>query len=399
VPATDAAPAARAADHLDGFLRSLGESGVRVPVPKRADFLQALALFPPAGIDGLYWTARVTLLTRIEDVEPFDAVFDAWFRKEPVARIEVSLPAPDETGEALVPGGAKREGELPPESLGEGSGLEASGTEVVARKTFPAADAEAPDVLRELHAALPRALPTSEARRLRRSRRGRQLDLPRVCREANRTAGEVIRLSWRDRPRRPRPVLLLVDVSGSMKQHSADLLRFAHAVVAAAPRVEVFTFGTRLTRVTEQLLEPDVDRALDSLADIVLDADARTRIGTALDELLGNARRRSLVRGALVVVLSDGLERGDCEAMIRGTHRLGLLGHRLVWWSPLACSPGYRPATHGMRGVLPSLDDLSGVRDLASALEAVRLLPATIAGPRRGAARAWTAAAGAGGPT
>ena len=100
----------------------------------------------------------MTLLTRIEDVEPFDAVFDAWFRKEPAVRIEVSLPAPDETGEALVPG-AGREGELPAESLGEGSGLEASGVEVVARKTFPAAGAETRDVLREIHAALPRALP------------------------------------------------------------------------------------------------------------------------------------------------------------------------------------------------------------------------------------------------
>jgi len=392
VPAADAAHTARAADHLDGFLRSLGDSGVRVPVPKRADFLQALALFPPTGIDGLYWTARVTLLTRIEDLEPFDTAFDSWFRNEPRARMEVSLPAPDEPGEALVPG-AGRGGELPPESLGEGSGLDASGIEVVSRKTFPAAGAEARDLLREIRAALPRALPTSEARRLRRSRRGPRLDLPQVCREANRTAGEVVRLSWRDRPRRPRPVLLLVDVSGSMKQHSTDLLRFAHAVVAAAPRVEVFTFGTQLTRVTEQLLDPDVDRALDSIADIVLDADAGTRIGTALDELLGNARRRSLVRGALVVVLSDGLERGDCEAMIRGAHRLGLLGHRLVWWSPLACNPGYRPVTHGMHGVLSSLDALAGVRDLDSALAAVRLLPATEAGPRRGAARAWTAAA------
>lgn len=392
MPEADAAHAALAADHLDGFLRSLGDGGVRVPVPKRADFLQALALFPPAGIDGLYWSARVTLLTRIEDVEPFDAAFDAWFRNEPRPRIEVSLPAPDEPGEALVPG-AGREGELPPESLGEGSGREASGVEVVARKTFPAAGAEALDLLGEIRAALPRALPTSEARRLRRSRRGPRLDLQQVCREANRTAGEVVRLSWRDRPRRPRPVLLLVDVSGSMKQHSTDLLRFAHAVVGASARVEVFTFGTRLTRVTEQLHEPDVDRALDSIADIVLDADAGTRIGTALDELLGSARRRSLVRGALVAVLSDGLERGDCEAMIRGARRLALLGHRLLWWSPLACSPGYRPVTHGMQGVLPSLDGISGVRDLDSALAAVRLLPATTAGPRRGAARAWTAAA------
>jgi len=108
---------------------------------------------------------------------------------------------------------------------------------------------------------------------------------------------------------------------------------------------------------------------------------------------------RPLVRGALVVVLSDGLERGDCEAMIRGAHRLGLLGHRLVWWSPLACRPGYRPVTRGMQGVLASLDELSGVRDLDSALQAVRRLPVTASGPRQGAARAWRAAREAEGAT
>ncbi len=396
--AIDATSTRRAADHLDGFLRSLGDAGVRVPVPKRADFLRALALFPPASVDGLYWIARVTLLARLEDAQPFDGVFDAWFRKEPAPRVQVRLPALDESGETPAPR-AQREGELPAESLGEGSGLEASGVEVVSRKTFPATGAQARDLLGQLRRTLPDALPTVEARRLRRSRRGRQLDLQRVCREANRTSGEVVRLYWRRRPRRPRKVVLIVDVSGSVKQHSPDLLRFAHAAVAAAPRVEVFTFGTRLTRVTEQLRAANVDCALDALAGIVHDADAGTSIGTALDGLLGNARYRPLVRGALVVVLSDGLERGDCEAMIRGAHRLGLLGHRLVWWSPLACSPGYRPVTRGMQGVLASLDELSGVRDLDSALQAVRRLPVTASGPRQGAARAWRAAREAEGAT
>ncbi len=259
----------------------------------------------------------------------------------------------------------------------------------LARKAFPPTGPEAHEALARIRRALPAALPAVEARRLRRARRGRRLDLARVCRDANRTAGEVIRLHWRRRPQRTRPVVLLVDVSGSMKQHSADLLRFAHAAVAAAPRVEVFTFGTRLTRVTDRLREPDVDRALASLGETVLDADAGTRIGAAFEELLGNARHRGRIRGALVGVLSDGLERGDCGPMVRGTRRLELLAHRLVWWSPLACSPSYRPLTQGLRDVLPGLDQLAGVRDLDSALAAVRGLPAVEAGPRRAAARAW----------
>ncbi len=394
--ATDAAPAARAAAHLDGFVRALGEAGVRAAMPKRVDFLRALSLLPPASVDGLYWIARVTLVTRLDDLGPFDQVFDAWFRIEPRPRPEArqSPSADRREGRSQRPTG---EGEGEAGEPGGRAGLEASGVEVVSPKTFPPTGVQARAVLGEIRRALPDSLPAAESRRLRRARTGGRLDLARVCREANRTAGEVVRLHWRGRPRRTRPVLLLVDVSGSMKQHSADLLRFAHAAVASAARVEVFTFGTRLTRVTERLRAPDVDRALASLGRAVLDADAGTRIGTALDELLGNARHRSRARGALVAVLSDGLERGDCAAMVRCVRRLELLSHRLVWWSPLACSPGYRPVTRGMREVLASLDELEGVRDLDSALAAVRRLPLTAAGPRGGAARAWAATLETGG--
>src|SRR5690606_29803257 len=134
-----------------------------------------------------------------------------------------------------------------------------------------------------------------------------------------------------------RRLLLLIDVSGSMEGHSADLLRVAQAAVVTIPRVEVFTFGTRLTRVTATLRHRDVDTALGDLGDVISDAHGGTRIGAALEAFLASSHHLALARGALVVIASDGLERGDCAAMVDGVERLARLGHRLVWWSPLAC--------------------------------------------------------------
>jgi uncharacterized protein with von Willebrand factor type A (vWA) domain len=145
----------------------------------------------------------------------------------------------------------------------------------------------------------------------------------------------------------------------------------------------VYTFGTRLTRVTAQLSKRDVDTALDGLAGVVLDVNGGTRIGSALDEFLADARRTAAARDALVVIVSDGLERGDPGAMVAAVRRLGRLSHRVVWWSPLACGTDYQPLTRGMAAVVGDLDDLVGVRDLASALDAVGRLSALEAGRRR----------------
>ena len=168
-------------------------------------------------------------------------------------------------------------------------------------------------------------LPRITARRSARARRGPTLDVRRVLAAANRSGGEIVRLAWRRRPPRPRRVLVLIDVSGSLRAHSPDLLRFAHAVVRATDRAEAFTFGTRLTRVTAELDTPDVDAALASLSACVLDADGGTRIGVALQQFLADGRSVALARGALVIVLSDGLERGDPAAMADAARRLARL--------------------------------------------------------------------------
>jgi uncharacterized protein with von Willebrand factor type A (vWA) domain len=315
-------------------------------------------------------------------------VFDAWFRGGHVA-VEESQPAPPgEEGETAAPSPGA-DGELDALEPSAGTGLHASPIDLRSTRTFAATSADAHDALAELRAALAGALPEVTGRRLRRARRGRELDLQRVLHAANRTGGEVLSLLWRQRPRRDRRVLLLIDVSGSLRAHSPDLLRFAHAVIRATDRAEAFTFGTRLTRVTRALDTPDVDAALAAVSDRVLDADGGTRIGPALQELLADGRHIALARGALVIVLSDGLERGDPAAMAEAVARLARLAHRLVWWSPLACDPAYRPATRGLRAVLGELDVLAGARDLPSLTAQVRLLPRTGARPRRRADRAW----------
>ncbi len=209
------------------------------------------------------------------------------------------------------------------------------------------------------------------------------IDVRRVLAESMRTGGDVLHLRYRRRPRRMRRVLLLIDVSGSLKLNSPDFLRFAHALVQGAERVEVFTFGTRLTRISSALRNPDLDEALAGLESVIHDFDGGTRIGGAFDALLSDSRYVSLARGAVIIVLSDGLERGDPELMAETTDRLARLGHRLIWLTPLMGDPSYRPATRGMRAILGSLDQLGDASSAAALLAALRRLPEIDRGPRQ----------------
>jgi uncharacterized protein with von Willebrand factor type A (vWA) domain len=341
-----------ARDHVRGFLRDLREEGLAVPVPKQRDFLHALVAVPPRDPGHLYWLAHATLTSSPEDTAVFDPVFARWFGTGAAA-----VPPAEEPGEEDRGGGAD-DGPPPDQVTRDGDGTTASWASV--DREARVADDDVARVAR----LLPRAVPTIRSRRRRPARRGDRLDVRRVHRDAWRTGGEVVRLHWRTHPRRQRPVLVLIDVSGSMKRHSADYLRFAQAVVATCDRAEVFTFGTRLTHVTPALRTRDVGAAV---ADLVRDADGGTRIGPSLRSFLANPRHLRMARGALVIVASDGLERGDCEPFVRAVRRIGLLCHRLVWWSPLARDRSYRPVTRGMAAIAGDLDVLAGVDDLASA--------------------------------
>ncbi|GAA3207402.1 VWA domain-containing protein [Actinocorallia longicatena] len=365
---------ARAQDHLFGFLRALRTRGVGVPAGKQLDFLSGVELLAPSTTGRLYWIAVATLVTARSDLPAFDEVFHRYFGTAEDAVVTADEPPGETEDDRGEPGPAEsgdEPGDLAAAQAG-GPGLEASTSRLDAVRVFAPTGAPAHALLRLIRRELPAAVPGVRSRRHRRGGRGVRLDLRAICRASRRTQGEFVHLYWRHRPPRRRRVLLLIDVSGSMKRYSPDLLRFAHAVVASCDRAEVFTFGTRLTRVTSTLRDPGVDTALASLARLVLDADGGTLIGENLRAFLGDDRFVTMARGALVLVLSDGLERGDCAAMAGAVHRLARLSHRLDWWSPPACHPDYRPLTRGMSAILGDLDALTGVRDLETALAAVR---------------------------
>ena len=219
---------------------------------------------------------------------------------------------------------------------------------------------------RELIARLARRGPTRVSRRTRPSRRrGHEPDLRRMVRGSLRTAGEPIDRVWRAPSRRPRPMVLVLDVSGSMTPYARMLLQYLHASVAARRRVEAFAFGTRLTRITHELGGRDHDRALERAAEAVVDFSGGTRIGAALAALNRDHGRR-VGRGAVVVILSDGWDRGDPDELALEMARLRRSAHRLVWLNPLAAHPEFAPLTRGMRAAIPHTDDLLAGNSLAS---------------------------------
>lgn len=362
-----------AQDHLHGFLAALGAAGIAPGPQKQVDFLRAVALTAPPTPRALSFTARATLVQRVEDLDAFAAIFAEWFGERERA---VRPPARPRTQGAPEPAARRAGDHDPPETFAvrEGEGRRASPHEVTTDAGFAACSPEQAELLAALRRDLRDRLPGTRARRRVPARRAATLDLRRVARSASRTGGEVTRLCWRDRPTRPRRVLMLVDVSGSLRATSPDALRVAHAVLREVPSSDAYTFGTRLTHVGPALRARDVDVALERVAQDVADVNGGTRIGDALEAFLADGRRVSAARDAIVVVVSDGLERGDPGAMARGVERIARLAHRLVWWSPLACDPAYRPVTRGMAAIVDHLDDLVGVRDLAGARLAVERL-------------------------
>ena len=221
-------------------------------------------------------------------------------------------------------------------------------------------------IARVLIARLARRGPTRVSRRTRPDRRrGHTPDLRLMVRASLRTAGEPIERHWRAPSRRPRPVVLVCDVSGSMTPYARMLLQYMHASVAARRRVEAFAFGTRLTRITNELGGRDHDRALERATEAVMDFSGGTRIGAAL-AALNREHGRRVGRGAVVVILSDGWDRGDPEELGLEMARLRRSAHRLVWLNPLAAHPEFAPLTRGMRAAIPHTDELLAGNSLAS---------------------------------
>jgi uncharacterized protein len=321
---------------LVGFARALRDEGLAIGPGRVLDFCRAAAELPAGD---LYWAGRLTLVSRPEEIAIYDRVFHGVVEAEP--------PPP------------------PPVLVVEEEVALASPEEVLRTKSF--ADLTDDELLEvaELMERLRLEVPARRTRRREAARAG-QPDLRRTLRRSFRTGGEPVELARRDRRRRRRRLVLLLDISGSMADYSRALVLFARAALRSDDRWEAFCFGTRLTRVTKALSGGDANDALRRAAEEVVDWNGGTRIGDAVRDLT----RTNVVRGAVVMICSDGLDVGDPDLLRAEMERLSRLAYRIVWLNPLKEDPAYEPLARGMNAALPSIDAFLSGHNLAS-LEAV----------------------------
>ena len=250
----------------------------------------------------------------------------------------------------------------------------ASGVEVLREKSFPDLTEEERARVSAMIRRLAVTVPVERTRRTKPAAKGSTFDIRRTLRRSLRTQGEPFDRARRARTSRARPLVLILDISGSMAPYARALMQFGYAAMAAGRRVEVFVFGTRLTRVTRTLRTKDPDRALHEIGKQVADWEGGTRIGESLKTLLDGWSQRAALRGAVVVLCSDGLERGDPELLKAQMSRLRRLAHRVVWVNPLKGSPRYEPLARGMAAAMPSIDEFLSGHNLESLEQLGRVL-------------------------
>ena len=362
---------------LVAFAAELRAAGLAVGSGDVLLYCSALTRLNPADLVDLYWAGRTTLVNRHDDIAVYDRVFRRFF-----------LAAGDGAGDPptlMLRASPQAQGTLamPSTEAGESDqeddatlGWMASDVEALKHKSFTVCTPEELAALRRIMARIKLTPPRRRTRRSTSARTGPRPDPRRTVREAMRMHGEPARLYWRRRKVRLRPLILILDVSGSMADYSRSLLQFAHSAARSAGRVEVFCFGTRLTRVTGAMQCRRPDEALERAARMSFDWDGGTRIGDSLDAFVRGWARRGICRGGIVVICSDGLDRGDPAVLAAAMERLSRLCHRLVWLNPhKGDDPSFRPSTLGMMVAAPHVDLLLSGHDLASLEKLAILLP------------------------
>jgi uncharacterized protein with von Willebrand factor type A (vWA) domain len=354
----DAAPTTTVTEMAVTFARVLRGAGLAVPTSTVLAFSEALGVVGVESRDEVYWAGRSTLVRNPEDVGLFDRAFRVfWEHAEPASAvgeepepeaITLAVDSDDDDGDG--PEGAEPSDEPTIE-------LRFSIAEVLRHKDFAAYDnAELAEAHRVMHRMRLTGSPRRSLRLAPTTRRTSRPDLRRTMRAALRTEGEALRRHYRAPATRHRRLVLLLDVSGSMEPYARALLRFVQAAVAGRRRVEAFALGTRLTRITRELGSRDPDIALRQAAGRVIDWSGGTRLGEGLRRFNDDWGVRGMARGAVVVILSDGWDRGDPDELAEQMQRLSRVAHRIVWVNPLKVTPGYAPLARGMAAALPHVD-------------------------------------------
>lgn len=372
------APIRHEADELLlGFARALRAAGVPVTQDRTRSYLEAASL---VGLDdqrATYWAGRATLCSGPDDLDRYDQVFATWFMSGDRPSPRTQKDERPSVQAALDEGDGAGEVETDEDTLN----AMASEAEVLRHRDIADLSATDKAKLAALFETLRPRAPRRTARRRTPWHRG-DVDAQRTLRQMLRRMGEPGEVAWRRPAKRPRRVVLLLDVSGSMSSYADALLRlahrFSHPAVArdtrGVPRVEVFTIGTRLTRVTRAMRMRDPERAIVAAGETVPDWSGGTRLGETMRIFLDRWGQRGLARGAVVVVFSDGWERGDAGLLGEQMRRLHTIAHRVVWVNPHVGKDGYLPVQQGIVAALPYVDDLVAGHSLATFADLIEVV-------------------------
>lgn len=359
------------------FCTVLRDAGLAVGTDDALTFTSAVAELDPGKLDDIYWAGRITLARGLAQILLYDASFARFFldgsaETDSEKTRTMTAIRGAEAVIAVPSGEATEDGEEERSQLGP-----AAAAVVVNRtKSFDECTEEELAQIRRIIKSLRVAPPLRATRRHRGGPKGRRLDLRRMARKTIQNRGESGELAWLRRRDKQRPLVLILDISGSMADYSRNLLQFAYSTKRGAGRVEVFCFGTRLTRITTSLKHRDPDEALALAGTEVLDWAGGTQIGASLDTFVRTYARRGMARGAIVVICSDGLDRGDPALLDDSLERLSRLCHRIVWMNPMKGDAGdFSPESLGMAVAIPHVDLLWSGHNLASLEAFAEALP------------------------
>jgi uncharacterized protein with von Willebrand factor type A (vWA) domain len=363
---------------LVNFAHELRSAGLSVGSGDVLTYCAAMGPLDPCDLMDLYWAGRTTLVSRRDHIATYDEVFRRFFLGEAAPVPEMLMikarVAAEPQATLTVPATTDPDGDTHEEEAM--LGVMASDADSLKHKSFAACTPEELAAVRRIMARIRLTPPKRRTRRTSSASSGRAPDMRRMVRESMRMHGEPAELFWRRRKVHMRPLILILDVSGSMADYSRNLLQFAYSAQRAASKVEVFCFGTRLTRITRALDHRRLDHALELAAETVFDWDGGTRIGDSLDAFVRDWGRRGLCRGGVVVICSDGLDRGDPDVLSTAMQRLSRLSHRVIWMNPhKGDNLDFRPSTVGMMVATPHIDRMLSGHDLSSLEEFARLLP------------------------
>lgn len=368
------------------FGRMLRALGVEITPTQMVDLVDSLRYVNIGSRQDFKNSARTVLINRREHLPLFDEAFDLFWRargKTALLQLDLSellqkqeKQKQQEEVYRRTPASEQDKQRLPEEEPEEERVLTYSDLEILRQKDFARLDDEELAAIRRMMLQTQWQLEPRRTRRTVNAKKGELLDLRRTIRHNLRHGGELLHLAHKERKFKRRPVVLICDISGSMERYSRVLLQFIYVVTSRLDRVESFVFSTRLTRITRELRRRNIDEALREASAVVHDWAGGTRIGESIRTFNYDWARRVLGQGAIVMIISDGWDRGDVTVLEREMDRLHRSCHRLIWLNPLLGAADYQPLVRGIKAALPHVDDFLPVHNLASLEQLADLLAA-----------------------